>query len=323
MKPSARGTTGGPASIEYEPGLIEDAVRWAIEQGGLGTTPLKLQRLRFSHRRKLDKLYRLPEGPPREAAFRKHFTTLFTELEIAKWIPRWLAPFPRLRADLECIVVRAADGPGEAGAELWESQEQRGEGVPSYLVVTLSGTGLRNHDELRAALLPDLLRAADMLDPDFGFRAGDLKADTRGSEERIRAVYQRLWELSARARLRAQGLREDNQLAADAGEMVADADDPYGDPEQLLAALRGDISHPQLVDLAGALPAAAGIGASDGSARCPLCHYPTTDWASTTTLRAVESEIHADFPTWSPAESGCGHCAERYALLSAMHAVTA
>ncbi|MCH7824700.1 MAG: hypothetical protein IH849_07855, partial [Acidobacteria bacterium] len=212
MRRPAAGTTGALAPIEYEPGLIEDAVRWAIEQGGLGGESLKLQRLRFDHRRKLDALYQLPEGAEREAAFRDHFATLFTELGNAAWIPRWLEPFPRLRSELECVVVRAAAGPGEDGAELWESQEQRGEGIPAYLVITVSGTGLRNHDELRAVLLPDLLRAADLVDPDFGFRRGDLKADTRGSEERIRGVYQRLWELSARARLWARGLREDDRL---------------------------------------------------------------------------------------------------------------
>ena len=215
MRRPATGTTGGPAPIEYEPGLVEDAVRWGIEQGGLGIESLKLQRLRFDHRRKLDALYRLPEGDQREAAFRNHFATMFTELGNAEWIPRWLELFPRLRSELECIVVRAAAGPGEEGAELWENQEQRGEGIPAYLVITVSGTGLRDHDELRAVLLPDLLRAADLLDPDFGFRHGDLKSDTRGSEERIRAVYQRLWELSARARLQARGLREDDRLLAD------------------------------------------------------------------------------------------------------------
>ena len=324
MSRPAAGTTGGPAPIEYEPGLIEDAVRWVIEQGGFGIESLKLQRLRFDHRRKRDVLYRLPEGEQREAAFRNHFATLFAELGNAAWIPRWLEPFPRLSSELECIVVRAAAGPGEDGAELWESQERRGEGIPSYLVITVSGTGLRNHDELRAVLLPDLLRAADVLDPDFGFRRGDLKADTRGSEERIRAVYQRLWELSVRARLQARGLREDDRLRADAEELVAGAGgepggaagNPCRNPEELLAALCGDISHQRLVVLARALPAGAGIGASDTGTRCPLCHYPTTDWAATDALRAVESEIHTDFPAWSPTEGCCGHCAERYAVLS-------
>ncbi|MCH7824492.1 MAG: hypothetical protein IH849_06780, partial [Acidobacteria bacterium] len=90
--------------------------------------------------------------------------------------------------------------------------------------------------------------------------------------------------------------------------------DPCRNREELLAALCRDVSHQQLVVLARALPAGAGISAS--AARCPLCHYPTTDWASTDALQAVESEIHADFPAWSPAEGCCGHCAERYALLS-------
>jgi len=327
----AAGTSVGPAPIEYEPGLIEDAVRWAIEHGGDGIESLKLQRLRFGHRRKLDVLYRLPEGDQREAAFRDHFATMFSELGNAEWIPRWLEPFPRLRSELECVVVRAAAGPGEDGAELWESQEQRGEGVPAYLVITVSGTGLRSHDKLGAALLPDLLRAADLLDPDFGFRRGDLQADTRGAEERIRSVYQRLWELSARARLRARGLREDDRLLEDSEELIAGAGVDLGSagpepgggaagdacrhPVGLLAALCRDISHQQLLGLAHALPAGAGTGAS--AAPCPLCHYPTTDWAPSDSLGAVESEIHADFPAWSAAEGCCGHCAERYELLSA------
>ncbi len=324
MTQTARGPGGDSAPIQYEPGLVEASVRRGIECGTLDIHSLKLQRLRLEHRRKLEVIYGEPDGTQREAAFRDHFTTLFAELGMASWIPRWLDHFPVLRAELECVVVRSASAPGDGGAELWENQERRGEGIPAYLVITVAGAGFENHDELAAVLLPDLMRAADLLDPDFGFRPADLRADTRGAEERIRGAYQRLWELSARVRLRAQGLRDDDRLLADAARLVAGAiqdsertdPNPSRDPAELLTALGHDISHRRLVDLAVALGAGAGVVASATVTRCPLCHYPTTDWSPTAELRAVESEVRADFPAWSVKEGCCGHCAERYALLA-------
>jgi len=308
------------ATIEYEPGLVEESVRWAIERGTPGIEPLKFHRLRHDHRRQLDAVYALPEGDRRESAFRDHFMALFDELGIAAWIPPWLEMFPRLRAGLECVLVRAATSPGEEGAELWESREHRGEGVPAYLVITVPSAGMRRHDELEALLLPDLLRAADAVDPDFGFRREDLSGATRAEQERLRAAYQRLWELSARARLMSRGVIEEPQLLPELEAFVVGARtaDVASGPTplsaaNLLEALTTDTCHQRLLSLSRRFTGNASVPTSS-AARCPLCRYPTSEWTVDGVLSAVGAAISRDFPDWSPGDGCCSHCAERYGL---------
>lgn len=310
------------AAIEYEPELVEESVRRTIERGTPGIESRKLHRLRHDHRRQLDAVYALPDGERRESAFRDHFMALFDELGIAAWIPSWLEMFPQLRADLECVLVRTATASGEEGAELWESRERRGEGVPAYLVIAVPATGMRRPDELRALLLPDLLRAADVIDPDFGFRREDLNGTTRAEQERLRAAYQRLWELSARARLASRDLIEDPQLLPELEAFAAGArgpDDTSGlaplCATDLLEALTMEACHQRLLSLARRF--ADGTSVHTGAAaRCPLCRYPTSEWAVDGTLSTAAAAIRGDFPDWSPSDGCCSHCAERYEALS-------
>ena len=314
------------AAIEYEPGLVEESVRRTIERGTTGIDSLKLHRLRRNHRRQLDAVYHLPEGEQRESAFRDHFRELFDELGIASWIPRWLEIFPQLRADLECVLVRAATGTGEEGAELWEHRARRGEGIPAYLVVTVPSAGMGQPDELRALLLPDLLRAADAIAPDFGFRGKDLSGTTRAEQGRLRAAYQRLWELSARARLVSRGLIEDPQLQAELEALVVGArgtDEASGltplCATDLLEALTTEACHQRLLSLARRFTDGTSVH-TGAAARCPLCRYPTSEWAVDGVLSAAGAAIRGDFPDWSPSDGSCTHCAEHYEFLQVRNA---
>jgi len=307
------------AAIEYEPGLVEESVRWTIERGAPGIESLKLHRLGHDHRRQLDAVYALPEGEQRETAFRDHFMALFDELGIAAWIPPWLEMFPPLRVGLECVLVRAATASGEEGAELWESRERRGEGVPAYLVITVPAAGMRRPDELQALLLPDLLRAADVIDADFGFRRDDLGGATRAEQERLRAVYQRLWEFSARARLVSRGLIEEPQLLPELEAFVVGAraaDVASGltplSATNLLETLTTDTCHQRLLSLSRRFTGNASVP-TGSAARCPLCRYPTSEW-TVDGVSAVGAAISGDFPDWSPSDGCCSHCAERYGL---------
>ncbi len=320
MSQPAEAYCGHPAPVEYEPGLVEESVRWTIERGTAGIEPLKLRRLRHNHKRQLDKVYELPEGQRRETAFRDHFMAFFDELGIASWIPRWLETFPRLRADLECILVRAATGPGEEGAELWESRQHRGEGVAAYLVVTVPSAGLRYFGELRALLLPDLQRAADVIDPGFGFRREDLRGSTRAAGEHLRAVYQRLWELSARGRLASRGLVQEPRLLPELEAFLVEARGPDQASSltplgatDLLEALTAEANHQRLLSLAHRFTGATSVH-TGVTANCPLCSYPTSEWAADDVLSPVGAAIRGDFSDWSMSDGCCTHCAERYEL---------
>lgn len=312
MRHRAVAATSSPAPVEYEPGLVEESVRQAIENGLPGIPGLKSRRLRLEYRRRLDAIYRMPTGEQREAAFREHFLRFFRELELDTRVPRWLEPFPCLRTDLECVLVRSSQMAGQEGAELWESRERRGQGIPAYLIITLAPWELGRLDEVQARLLPELQLAHDMLDPDFGFRREDLRRATRAESERLGAAYQSLWVLSARARLQARG-------SSDAVRPWEELE--YPEARELLVPPADETLHQQLLRLARRL-AQRCSAASDAAAGCPLCRFPTCDWAPEPVLRQLEAAISADAEGWSVPDGCCNQCAERYELLVLCDAAT-
>jgi len=306
LKTAAQGPETLATPIEYEPGLVEESVRRAIEDGESAPSGLKSWRLRLDHQRQLDAIYQMPDNEQREAAFRKHFLELFGELGLDAWVPRWLQPFPQLRTDLERVLVRSPLVAAQEGAELWESREQQGQGIPAYLIITLARLGPGGSHELEARLLPELQLAADMLDPEFAFQRGDLRRGTRAEQERRAASYHGLWLLSARARLRARGLIDDPEVAddieqLDGAELQAPSDTPLH--EHLLQLADRLVKHPT-----AASPTAVG--------HCPLCRFPTCDWADDDLLRALEGAIRGDLSGWSVGDGCCGQCAEHYELLA-------
>lgn len=321
MTEPARVASASLAKIEYEPELIEASVRWIMDRGAPGFDFLKLQRLRIDYRRHLDALYGLPDPERSETAFRRHFWAVLRELEIDSWIPQWLAPFPGLRAGLERVLVRSAGLPGEEGAELWETRERRGKGIPAYLVIAVPSPGLCQHDELRASLLPALLQAADLLDPRFDFRREDLGGKTEGIRERTRAIYRQFWDLSARVRLQRRGLLEQPELASHLEVLVA-ARARKESLETVSTSAAADVleevlaegRHRSLLALTRELSGQDGASLSVPDT-CPLCRFPTTDWAAGKALSDVADEIYGDFSGWCPSDGCCGHCAERYELI--------
>lgn len=305
MTPGHAETAGELAPIDYDPGLVEESVRQAIEQGQPGIAALKLKRLRVDLERQLDRIYQMPPGEDREAAFRRTFWDLFCEFGLDTWIPACLAEFPQLRANLKRILVQRPMSAGQEGAELWESQEQRGRGIAAYLVIILVPAQIRRPDALRPKLLPQLLQSEDRLVPEFGFRPGDLRRGTPAAQEQFRAIFDRLWKLSARVRLHDRGLLESAGLRTELETLGV---------EDLLVPVCHQTGHEQLLDLARRINERTVVESAGPGGRCPLCRFPTTDWASAESLSDLSGAIRVDFEEWATADGCCGHCAEHYEL---------
>jgi len=309
------------APVEFEPRLVETVVRVVLDRGAKGVAPAALTRLRLSHRRRLDDIYAEPPGEAREGAFRDHYRKLFGFLGFDRRVEELLAVFPRLRRELREVLVRSAAPPEGEGAELWESRRQRGQGVPAYLVVSLAPRRFTRPSELTGLMLPRLQRAADLLDPDFGAGAAGTPASQRAhgapdASQAVRDTYQKLWDLSARARLVASGELEDAGLASEVAAMAAvDGRDADGLLELLGSADR--VSGPRLLALAEELAAAAVDEAEPGE-RCPLCSFPTLVWASAEAVSDLRRVIQEEYPGWQSSDGCCEHCADRYIGLAAL-----
>lgn len=318
MSETQRREPASLAPVKFEPHLVETAVRTVLDRGAAGVAPAALVRLRLSHRRELDGIYAQPAGEAREAAFRAHYRSLFGLLEFDRRVEEYLGIFPRLRQELREVLVRSVGAPDVEGVELWESRSGRGQGVPAYLVVSLTPQRLARVPELAGFLLPRLQRAADLLDPDFGAGAPDSFASPAGvgASRAIRDTYRGLWDLSARARLVAAGHLEDASLATDVAEVAAVDGRDVGELLRLLGSA-DEVSSPRLLALARELAGAA-VDEAEPGRRCPLCSFPTLVWASPEALASVQEDVRRDFPGWQPSDGCCEHCADRYAELTTL-----
>lgn len=324
-----RNSAGAVAPIEYGPRLVELAVRAVLERGCSGLDPKRLLRLRLDHRLRLDALYRLPFGEEREAAFQGHFRRLFGSLGLDRYVPQWLELFPVVRLRLLRILVRSTFDPDGEGVELYEHQEEQGERVPSYLLVDLVPSRFSRPGAMRTFLLPRLLMAADVLDPDFGFDEKAV-ADSSPFGTDPRTLTRRLWELSARARLDSRGLLAGDSMVDDVDALLRDVggNNPRQRSVELLARVRssGTCTLQRFSALAMELLQAAdcvdgrskvqgnGLISRNGEL-CPLCSFPSHDWAEAGTLREVARDICSHFPAWTPEAGCCAHCADRYLAL--------
>lgn len=323
----------GP-SIEYDPGLLENAVRGALDGGVRGLTPTLRARVGFDARRRLDRAYALDFGEERERAFRETFRHLFEKLGLDGPVAAALEPFPCL-AELDGILARQVPEREGVRAELWEHRERRGEGVPAYLVASIPPDRFRDPVSLERALLPWMQRAADLMRPGFGFRREARVLGSRAVDPAVRRVYESLWDLSARVRLGAAGRIEPPAVESEARSLAG---------KQAASALVAEVvtlcsrarppTHDELLNVAGRLvagdrlddAAAAPPTGQDGprrsthrttfERRCPLCRFPTCTWAGVDLLEAIAPVAAPDHPSWSPDQGACAHCAERYALLA-------
>lgn len=321
------------ATVDYDPRLHEDAVRAGLHSGVRGVPDLRLVRVRYEAHRRLDAAYALEPGEERERVFRQVFALLFDRLGFNRPVPAALEPFPCL-ADLEGRLVRPAQPRDGVIVELWEQREHRGEGIPAFLVASVPPEWFRDPAALIRALLPGMQRAADLMSDDFGFRREGRVLGSRGVDQAIRRVYDAVWDLSARARLARDGRLQPVDLEGEAGTLAGTARSPVARAIVGFCEIRRPPTHDDLLGIADRIVSARTVDRRDTTLdlargqrperrthrstyerRCPLCRFPTCEWASTEALQAVAEIIRQDDPSWSPQVGACAHCAERYVLL--------
>jgi hypothetical protein len=281
-------------STQYEPALVEAAVLAAVRARPAAD--------RFARER--DPLYEIEDAEARDAAFAGHHTRWFEALGLGRPLLTALAETPAVEEGCaRCVVTRARD-PRDEWVELMVPP---GAGRAVVLVVIGAET-LAVPARALALLRRELLHAADMLDPAFGYRPRLPGEDAASPLDRaLRERYRVLWNASVDGRLARAGRGE-----------------PGAEPERRRQVLR---TFPDLAGRAaavfeavwsGAIRTHAGLlaiaaGESRGGARCPLCRFPSAASARADLPPAVSAAIAADFPAWDPRLGACARCAELYA----------
>jgi hypothetical protein len=192
----------GSARLEWDPFLVEEAVLLAVARGG--------KELAFDFHLERDPLYELAAGRARDERFLSLHKRWWERLRLGDAVERALAEVPEAVARVSRIVVLRALRANEEGADLHAARNASLD--PPALVLRLRPQSVLAPETLLARLRHQLLHAADMLDPEFGFCRADLEAGSPGALSMLRQRYRCLWNVSIDGRLartsRLEGCRE-------------------------------------------------------------------------------------------------------------------
>lgn len=292
----------------YDEDFIEAAV-FAAASGRRPRAP-SMQIARFHRER--EKLYRLLDPEERNAAFFQLHLDWFREWGLEKLLTGVLHEFPRLPERLTVLAVRKTHGKSDEGVELYVNETGQRTGLLALRLESLS----------QDAALTDFLRHEfthlhDMLDPAFGYLpALDLPRLNFAQQRLAQERYRLIWDITIDGRLAASGhvpiaTREHHAAAFSRGYSFW----PVQRQSEVFEALWQNAT-PRHTDFLALIADPRGLRDAHRpvpGASCPLCAFPTFDWAEAETLPAgIASRIVAEFPAWSPELGLCGRCLETY-----------
>jgi hypothetical protein len=156
-----------------------------------------------------------------------------------------------------------------------------------------------------------------MLDPGFGYSpmltvGGLSPAQQRPARER----YRLLWDITIDGRLSAAGYaplaERDQYIRAFSRAYSFWPTDQQSRAFESLWSKEAP-NHAKLLSLACDPRALRDTQRPAAGAPCPLCGFPTFDWAETARVwPAITRRIALDYPAWSPEQGACSRCLEIY-----------
>jgi hypothetical protein len=281
--------------------VVELEMRRRVEQGDGG--------LLQAYHRRVDPLYALP-ADRREAAFAEVHGALFRELGFERRALGVLAPYQATLQRAAGLALVPAAGAREEGADLGAPTPA---GRPARVAIR-PGRFLPGGD-LEAFLDHEAAHLEDLLDPAFGHEP---EALDRIAPERRRLVqerYRAAWAASVDARLERRGRRPlcgPDERRRRLGRAFGGIQGPALDA--LVAALSGE-ERPTHARLLATASAGAGAAGPEPGGPCPLCGFPTHEWAEGLAEAAARA-IRQDTPAWSPAAGCCQRCLEAYEAMT-------
>lgn len=288
------------ATLRFEPELIQVVTDAELENARrVGNLALLKQ-----YHAGADALYEKTFDREREIAFVRFHASWFYDRGWTNLFAETWNEFPELEARAPQLLVLLARLKREEGAVIGRDGAS----------VCLRVLPLRfaKRERLIAFVRHEFLHAADMLDPHFGYQT--LGEATLAETNRLADGYHALWCAYVDARLVRR--RFTPLLDAYAHHLAFESQFASTANEQRVALLTrvwsaSALSHDEIVSLARTH---SQTQTRRGGARCPLCHFPTFQWAATI-APAVADAILADFPLWKCGNGACERCVERYEML--------
>jgi hypothetical protein len=295
--------------LRFEQELVESVVTLHLAGGRVAA----LQSARFHRER--EKLYRVLDPDDRNEAFFKLHLEWFCEWKLDQLVIEPVRERPLVEASLTLLAFRSARSRKEEGAELYVNDAGQKHGV-----IALRPARFRAAEPLRRFLRHEMLHLSDMVDPGFQY-APEIRGPLSVTQQRLaRERYRALWDVTIDGRL-AQMSHEGKATRAQRRE-ECDLAFPFW-PSEKRESVFADLwnnphpTHPMLESLVRDPRDLRHSSGPGPGAPCPLCAFPTFEWAESAALAAaIAQAIAAEFPHWTAEQGACSRCADVYRLVS-------
>lgn len=295
--------------LRYDDDFVEAAVFIAASGKRRGMPPLQIRRFHGERER----CYDILDPDNRNAAFFELHLAWFREWGLEKLLLDLVNEYPLLPRSLAALAFRKVRMKKDEGAELYVSAENG-----RNAVVAMRSERFERDDAVAGLLRHEFMHLHDMVDPAFGYSPHLNLPGLNPTQQRItRERYRLLWDITIDGRLfpagrsvnkrdyhetifhRAFSFWPESRRAEVFDTHWRDAV-PRHERLLALAADPRDLSH-SAAPLPGSL--------------CPLCHFPTFDWADVAALNGETlAKLRDQFPQWTPDQGVCGRCVEIYKL---------
>jgi hypothetical protein len=278
--------------LQYDADLIESAV--FLEAHRLERTSQRLLALRYLRAR--DGLYDIQDPDDRNDAFFVLHRKWFGNFGLEERLLAVLKQFPLIRESAATLLLR-------------KSVSRNDEGFLEPDIRTYDREPKCPGASLEDFLRHELTHISDMLDPSFGYQPDLTLPDAPPAENiLLKDRYRVLWDISIDGRLKREHVKRDRHAECDKAfsHLTAERRD------ELFVRLWGGPhpTHPELFEWSKKIVAEA---PNIPGAPCPLCKFPTFDWADVGALRPETiAAVQRHFPRWLPAHGSCARCVEVY-----------
>lgn len=284
----------------------EDLVEGAVLDCARRENPLLVRRF---HRER-EKIYGIANPDERNAAFFRLHLDWFREWGLESFLRDRIAPFANLQSSLKALAFRKARNKSEEGAELYVNREGARHGM-----LALRPERFSDRRSLVPFLNHELMHLNDMVDPGFCYDPDIGGSAQPASQLRlIRERYRLLWDITIDGRLvlaNRETVANHEQRWSEFNRAFSFLPEPKR--QETFQALWN--SRPQHADLAVLAKDPRGLYMQhipQPGGPCPLCGFPTFEWASQASIGSSADAIRAEFPDWTVDYGACKRCVEVY-----------
>lgn len=285
--------------LQYDADLIEGAV--FLEAHRLERNGQALLAKRYQLQR--DRLYEIRDPEERNDAFYKLHRKWFVEFGLADRVLGVVKRFPLIQASAAVLLLRKSISKKDEGAELFVRPDAKN------VVVALRSERFIEGDSFEQFLGHELTHVSDMLDPSFGYDPDISMPDAPPAEQiLLRDRYRVLWDITIDGRLNCE-----QKKAARRAELEKTFSHLSDESREELFERLWTGKRPTHEALFESSKKPTFTAPNLPGAPCPLCKFPTFQWADTGRLKPpVVSAIQKHFPRWSSAHGACARCVEIY-----------